>query len=92
MISFFSTDKTLGNDCDVHLLCAMIADHATLLAIFFFQFLGGRMLLRRWQFCKKIAFFFNFWQLVVPKLVIKGRESLVFANFEELFIGTVKMT
>ena len=35
LIYFFSTDKSLGTRYDIHLLCAMIADHGTVLAIFF---------------------------------------------------------
>ena len=54
------------------------------------------MLFRRWQFCKKnnnkLALFPNFGNLLVPELIIKGWEGLVLANFEELFIGTVRMT
>ena len=50
------------------------------------------MLLGGWQFCKKIALFFSiFGNLLVPELIIKGCEGLILANFEELFIGTVKM-
>ena len=38
LISYFSTDKTLGTGYDIDLLCALIADHVTLLAIFFLNF------------------------------------------------------
>ena len=34
LISYFSTDKTLGTEYGIHLSCAMIADHVTLLTIF----------------------------------------------------------
>ena len=33
LISYFSTDTTLGTRYGIYLLCALIADHATLLAI-----------------------------------------------------------
>ena len=33
LISYFSTDKILGTEYGIHLSCAMIADHVTLLAI-----------------------------------------------------------
>ena len=38
LISYFSTDKTLGTGYDIHLLCAIIADHVTLPAISFLHF------------------------------------------------------
>ena len=34
LISLLSTDKILETGYDIHLLCAMITDHMTLLAIF----------------------------------------------------------
>ena len=34
LISLFSTDKISETGYDIYLLCAMIADHVTLLAIF----------------------------------------------------------
>ena len=34
LISYFSTDKTLGTGYDIYLLCGLIDDHVTLLAIF----------------------------------------------------------
>ena len=38
LASCFSTDKTLGTGCDIHLLFAMIADHVTLPAISLLHF------------------------------------------------------
>ena len=38
LISYFSTDKALGTGCNIHLLCAMIADHVTIHAIFLLNF------------------------------------------------------
>ena len=38
LTSCFSTDKTLGTECDIHLLCAMIADHMTLPTISLLHF------------------------------------------------------
>ena len=38
LTSCFSTDKTLGTGYDIHLLCAMIADHVILPAISFLHF------------------------------------------------------
>ena len=38
LTSCFSTDKTLGIGYDIRLLCAMIADHVTLPAIFLLHF------------------------------------------------------
>ena len=74
LISYFSTDKTLGTEYDIYLLCAFIADHVTLLAIFLLNFWAvGRMLLRRWIFCKKMALLFSiFGNSLVPELIIKG--------------------
>ena len=34
LIFYFSTDKTLGTGYDIYLLCGLIDDHVTLLAIF----------------------------------------------------------
>ena len=42
LISLFYTNKISEAGYDIHLLCAMIADHVTLLAIFnFWQFAGA---------------------------------------------------
>ena len=38
LISLFSTDKISETGYDIYLLCAMVADHVTLLAIFLFNF------------------------------------------------------
>ena len=38
LICCFSTDKTLGTEYDIHLLCTMIADHVTLPAISLLHF------------------------------------------------------
>ena len=38
LTSCFSTDKTLGTGYDIHLLCAMIADHVSLPAISLLHF------------------------------------------------------
>ena len=38
LTSCFSTDKTLRTGYDIHLLCAMIADHVTLPAISLLHF------------------------------------------------------
>ena len=42
-----------------------------------------------WYFALFYSIFSN---LLVPELIINGSESLILANFEELFIGTVNMS
>ena len=69
-MSCFPTDKTLGTGYDIHILCAMIADHVTLPAISLLHFLveGAR---------KKVAIlhknclsFFNFCQFAGANLLV----------------------
>ena len=71
----------------------MIADHVTLPAILCFIF-GRQDALKKVAISqKKLPYCFQFFgNLLVPELIIKGWEGLILANFEELFIGTVKMT
>ena len=38
LLSYFSMNKAFGTGYDKHLLCAMIADHVSLLAIFLHNF------------------------------------------------------
>ena len=76
LIPYFSTDKTLGTGCDMHFLCAMIANHVTLLAIFLLNFWAAGCSSEGGNFAKKnnnkLVLFSNFGNLLVPELIIKG--------------------
>ena len=73
LIPCFSTDETLGTEYDIHLLCAMIADHVTLPAILCFIF-GRQDALKKVAISqKKLPYCFQFFgNLLVPELIIKG--------------------
>ena len=59
LTSYFSMDKILGTGYDIHLLCAMIADHVTLLTISLrLKFLGGRIQVVNLP--KQFPYFFQF--------------------------------
>ena len=68
MIFYFSMNKTLGTGYDIHLLCAMIADHVSLLAIFALNFwtVGCSNLQKNCHIFSNI-----FDNLMVPELIIK---------------------
>ena len=57
MISLFSTDRISETGYDIHLLCAMIADRVTLLAIFLPNF-WRQDTLKKVAILQKIALFF----------------------------------
>ena len=40
---------------------------------------------------KNCLTFFNFWKLLVPELITKSRKDSTLADFEEMFISTIKM-
>ena len=63
MTSHFSMDKTSGTEYDTHLLCAMIADHVTLLAIFLLYFWAAESSLEGVKFAK-----FNLCQFMLRRL------------------------
>ena len=72
LISCFSTDKTLGTGHDIHLLCAMIADHVTLPAMSLLRFWAAGC-----SYCKKdCLIFFQFlaicWCLSSSLMAEKG--------------------
>ena len=68
----FPTDETLGTGYDIHLLCAMIADHVTLPAIYL-PFISGRQdALKKVAILQKNCLFSIFGNLLVSELIIKG--------------------
>ena len=64
LIPYFSTDKTLGTGYDMHFLCAMIADHVTLLAIFLLNFWAAGCSSEGGNFAKKIIISLFYFQIL----------------------------
>ena len=57
-MSLFSTDKISETGYDIYLLCAMMADHVTLLTIFLPNFWAAGCSYKGGNFAKKMALFF----------------------------------
>ena len=58
LIYYLSTDTTLVTGYDIHLSCATIADHVTLLAIFLLKILTAGCSKESGNFAKNDSFFF----------------------------------